>query len=74
MIISNIETAPIIPFELDARILFSDKRTELIHIMSYREEYYKYLQSDHWKNLRLLAFKEYGRHCFYHHMASTVNR
>lgn len=35
-------------------------------IMSKRETYEKYLQSNHWKGLRLKVFKVYGRKCFYH--------
>lgn len=34
--------------------------------MNYKETYAKYLNSDHWKELRIKVFKVYGRSCFYH--------
>ena len=34
--------------------------------MNYKESYAKYLNSNHWKQLRIKVFKIYGRKCFYH--------
>ena len=38
MIISNLNTATKVPFDLDGKILYSDKRTEMIHLTLKPEE------------------------------------